>query len=101
MNEPADPGQAHLQAFYSRIEAAIHEVDPDHILFLDGNTFSMDFTGFKEVLPNCVYSMHDYSTMGFPTGEPYVGSAEQNALLEKQYERKAQFMKAHKVPVSV
>lgn len=99
MNEPADPEQVHLQAFYARIEEAIHGVDPEHMLFLDGNTFSMDFTAFKKVLPNCVYSMHDYATMGFPAGQPYVGSDEQNALLVKQYERKAEFMKTHNVPV--
>jgi hypothetical protein len=100
MNEPADPEQVQLQAFYSRIEKAIHQVDPDHILFLDGNTYAMDFSAFKEVLPNCVYSIHDYATMGFPAGEPYVGSPEQNEALQKQYERKAKFMKTHKVPVS-
>lgn len=100
MNEPADPKHESLQAFYRRVEKAIREVDPDHILFLDGNTYSMDFTAFKEVLPNCVYAMHDYATMGFPAGEPYVGTPEQKAFLQKSYERKVEFMKAHKVPVS-
>jgi hypothetical protein len=100
MNEPADPEHTQLQVFYKRVEKAIREVDPDHILFLDGNTYSMDFSGFEGVLPNCVYAMHDYATMGFPAGEPYVGSAEQDEFLQKQYERKVQFMKEHKVPVS-
>jgi len=31
--------------------------------FLDGNTYSMDFSHFTEVFPNTVYAMHDY---GFP-----------------------------------
>jgi len=57
MNEPADPQHHNLQTWYRQVEKAIREVDPDHILFLDGNTYSMDFTGFKEVLPNCVYSI--------------------------------------------
>lgn len=60
MNEPADPLHYRLQSWYSRVEKAIRNVDPDHILWLDGNTYSMDFTGFKEVLPNCVYAIHDY-----------------------------------------
>lgn len=40
MNEPADPKHVDLQAFYARIEPAIRAVDPDHILYLDGNTVS-------------------------------------------------------------
>ena len=81
------------------MEKAIREVDPDHILFLDGNTYSMDFSAFKDVLPNCVYAIHDYSTMGFPGGEAYRGTKEQKETLQKQYERKVEFMKAHQVPV--
>ena len=79
MNEPADPEHSGLQKWYVEVEKAIREVDPDHILFLDGmnrniilpsgtislmstgNTYSMDFTGFKTILPNCVYAIHDYS----------------------------------------
>lgn len=100
MNEPADPKHEGLQVFYRRIEKAIREVDPDHILFLDGNTYAMDFTAFKEVLPNCVYAIHDYATMGFPAGQPYIGTPEQDEFLQKSYERKVQFMKTHGVPVS-
>lgn len=99
MNEPADPKHVDLQAFYSRVEPAIRAVDPDHILYLDGNTYAMDFSAFKEVLPNCVYAIHDYATMGFPAGEPYTGTAEQKDFLQKSYERKVQFMKQHKVPI--
>ena len=100
MNEPADSEHVRLQQFYSQVEKAIREADRDHILFLDGNTYAMDFTGFKEVLPNCVYAMHDYATMGFPAGEPYVGSAAQDEFLKRSYERKVEFMKARNVPVS-
>jgi Cellulase (glycosyl hydrolase family 5) len=99
MNEPADPDHVNLQAFYGRVEKEIHKVDPDHVLFLDGNTYAMDFTAFKEVLPNCVYAIHDYASMGFPAGEPYVGTPRQKEILQKSYERKVQFMKAHGVPV--
>lgn len=38
LNEPADPEQTRLQAWYERAEKAIRKADPDHILFLDGNT---------------------------------------------------------------
>jgi hypothetical protein len=37
--------------------------------------------------------------MGFPTGEPYKGTLEQKARLERQFRRKAEFMKAHKCPI--
>jgi Cellulase (glycosyl hydrolase family 5) len=66
-------------------------VDPNHILFLDGNTYSMDFSHFTEIFPNTVYAIHDYSLMGFPIGEPYVGSEEQKSQLRKQYARKTEF----------
>ena len=100
MNEPADPEHVRLQICYKTVEKAIREVDPDHILFLDGNSYSMDFSAFEEVLPNCVYSIHDYSGMGFPAGEPYEGKDEQDDLLRRQYERKVAFMRERKVPVS-
>lgn len=99
MNEPADPLHHRLQTWYTRVSTAIRAVDPSHILFLDGNTFSMDFTGFRSILPNCVYAMHDYSNMGFPAGNPYTGSSEQKEQLQKQYERKVAFMKREGVPI--
>lgn len=39
LNEPADPDHINLQAFYDRIFPAIREIDSDHILFPDGNTY--------------------------------------------------------------
>ena len=99
MNEPADPDHVNLQSWYRRVEEAIRAVDPDHILFLDGNTYAMDFSAFQDVLPNCVYAIHDYATMGFPSGEPYVGSPEQKEHLRRAYERKVEFMKEKGVPV--
>jgi hypothetical protein len=99
MNEPADPIHTALQSFYARIEPAIRSVDPNHILFLDGNTYSMDFSAFKSVLPNCVYAIHDYSTMGFPAGQRYKGTDEQKSILRKQYERKVEFMRKYRVPI--
>ncbi|KAK3314602.1 glycoside hydrolase superfamily [Apodospora peruviana] len=99
MNEPADPDHVNLQAWYKRVEKEIRAVDPNHILFLDGNTYAMDFSAFKEVLPNCAYAMHDYASMGFPSGEPYVGTPEQKEFLQKSYERKVEFMKGRGVPI--
>ncbi|KAK4160229.1 family 5 putative glycoside hydrolase [Cladorrhinum sp. PSN259] len=99
MNEPADPDHVNLQSWYKRVEKAIREVDPDHILFLDANTLSLDFSGFKEILPNCVYAIHDYALFGFPAGDRYKGTDEQKRELRRAYEAKVGFMKERGVPI--
>ena len=99
INEPCDPQHIRLPAFYTRIERAIRAVDPHHILWLDGNTFAGEWKGFTSVLSNCVYSLHDYSSMGFPTGTPFTGTPAQIARLESQYLRKAEFQISHQSPI--
>ena len=39
LNEPADSEWTRLLCFYDRIEAVIRGIDPEHILFLEGNTY--------------------------------------------------------------
>lgn len=102
INEPCDPLHYILPAFYARLELEIRAVDPDHILWLDGNTFAMEWKGFgtKEeggtgVLPNSVYALHDYFIMGFPTGGRFMGTPEQKTKLERQSRRKAEFQHSH------
>jgi hypothetical protein len=101
LNEPADPEHIRLIAWYERAEKAIRSVDPDHILFFDGNTYAMDFSRFESVLPNSVYACHDYAMLGFPIpGQaPYSGTPEQNAKLRRQFNRKAEFTSKHGVPL--
>ncbi|KAL4862098.1 hypothetical protein BDV12DRAFT_203377 [Aspergillus spectabilis] len=99
MNEPADPSRSLLAPFYARVEKAIRAIDPAHILFLDGNTYAMEWEGFHRILPNSVYSIHDYSMMGFPEGELYRGTPEQDAKLESQFLRKCEFNHRHNVPI--
>lgn len=100
LNEPADPEHVNLVNYYYRVEKAIREVDPDHVLFIDGNTYAMDFSQFpSEPLPNTVYACHDYSTMGFPTGDPYLGTPAQKMKLRKSFERKVAFMRERGVPI--
>jgi len=100
LNEPADPEHINLINFYYRVEKAIREVDPEHVLFLDGNTYAMDFSHFpSEPLPNTVYSCHDYSMMGFPAGEPYLGTPTQKTKLRNNFERKVAFMREKGVPI--
>ncbi|MCJ1309532.1 hypothetical protein MMC25_003192 [Agyrium rufum] len=99
MNEPCDPEHWRLPAFYDRLEPAIRKIDPDHVLWLDGNTFAMEWKYFDHVLPNSVYALHDYSMMGFPTGERFKATADQKSKLERQFIRKAEFMTTHKTPI--
>jgi hypothetical protein len=99
LNEPCDAQHDRLPAFYERIEAAVRAVDPEHVLWLDGNTFAMEWRGFDRALPNSVYGLHDYSTMGFPKGVRYAATPEQKARLEQQFLRKAEFMHARGLPV--
>jgi hypothetical protein len=98
INEPADPLHHRLPAFYSRLEKAIRIIDPDHILWLDGNSYAMEWREFEEY-PNSVYSIHDYSTMGFNSGEPYRGTQEQKESLEAQYLRKSTFQRERGLPI--
>ncbi|MHC3000117.1 glycoside hydrolase family 5 protein [Microbacterium sp. HJ5] len=73
VNEPADAHGTAIGPFYRRLEAAIRAVDPDHILFLDGNRYSTQFDQLGDPLPNCVYTAHDYALPGFVDGGPYPG----------------------------
>jgi len=73
INEPADVAGETIGPFYRRLETAIRAVDPDHILFLDGNRYSTQFDQLGDPLPNCVYTAHDYALPGFVDGGPYPG----------------------------
>ncbi|EMC96562.1 glycoside hydrolase family 5 protein [Baudoinia panamericana UAMH 10762] len=99
INEPCDPKHYRLPQYYDRIEKEIRKIDSDHILWLDGNTFAMEWKHFEHTLPNCVYALHDYSMMGFPKGEKFTGTPEQKSKLERQFVRKADFMNQHKTPI--
>lgn len=98
INEPADPLHYRLPRFYVRLEKAVRAIDPYHILWLDGNTYANEWREFTEI-PNSVYSIHDYSTMGFPTGERYKGTQAQKESLRMQYFRKTKFQRDQNLPV--
>lgn len=107
LNEPGVSDHSKLVRFYQDIDKTIRAVDKNHILYLDGNTYAMDFRQFPEKpFENSVYAIHDYSLYGFPKGfvgngdvETYTGDPEQKAKLKSQYERKIQYMADHNIPV--
>ena len=101
LNEPADPtahpNAGRLVAYYDRVIDAIRTVDPHHVLFLDGNTYATDFSGFPDDAgtrwPNTAFAIHDYSLYGFPkTPEPYARTPEQVRRMHRSYEKKREWM---------
>jgi endoglucanase len=83
MNEPADESRAVVGPFYARLAAAIRAVDPDHILFFDGNTYSTEFDFFGEPLENAVYALHDYVPAGLGRADHYDPEAAEAKFLER------------------
>ena len=83
MNEPADESRAVVGPFYARLAAAIRAVDPDHILFLDGNTYSTEFDFFGEPLENAVYALHDYVPAGLGRADEYDPEAAEAKFLQR------------------
>ena len=86
LNEPADPTGEVVGPLHERTVAAIRDIDPDHILFLDGNTYSTDFSAFGEPFANAIYACHDYAGAGMAFGD---GRAVPEQLEEKFRERTA------------
>lgn len=64
LNEPVLPSghsSSELRALYIRIAKAIREVDPNHILFIEGNWYATDFSGLTPPFDdNLVYAFHKY-----------------------------------------
>jgi aryl-phospho-beta-D-glucosidase BglC (GH1 family) len=105
INEPYDPSEQVIEGVYQRMAAAVRAIDPDHILFLEGNRYSKDFHMFHGVIPNTVYTNHLYAAPGFINGGPYPGETNgeyfDKETLEDEFTRGSQFMIEHQVPVWV
>jgi endoglucanase len=103
MNEPGDPGGQCIEPFYRRLYAAIRAVDPDHIIFFDGNRYSQDFQMFHEVWPNVVFTAHDYAEPGFISGGPYPGHTNGRyfdaQVLEEIFLQRTAFMRQSATPI--
>jgi len=58
-----------INRVYRRVVSAIRAIDPDHIIFLEGDYFSSKFDGMEPPFaPNLVYSSHNYNAGGFGPG---------------------------------
>ncbi|MBO1752539.1 glycoside hydrolase family 5 protein [Actinotalea sp. BY-33] len=73
LNEPADHTGEVIGPFYARLEKAIRAIDPHHVLFLDGNRYSTDFSMFAEPFDHAVWTAHDYALPGIANPSRYPG----------------------------
>ena len=97
LNEPSDEKGTRLIALYDRVISAVRNIDKNHIVFLDGNTYATDFTQFPDDAgtrwPNTAFAIHDYSAFGFPDApEPYTGTDEQKQQILESYQGKREWM---------
>ena len=87
LNEPADESRSVVGPFYERTVAAIREIDPDHVIFIDGNTYSTEFDIFDQPWEtNTVYTLHDYVSAGLGRGGDYPGYTD-GAWVDKETAR--------------
>jgi endoglucanase len=105
LNEPADPTGEVVGPFHDRLVAAIREVDSDHIVFIDGNTYSTDFSMFEKPYENAVYACHDYARPGFAFGGPYPGETAgvwvDRDTLEQTFLERTRFQRESGTPIWV
>jgi endoglucanase len=106
INEPSDPSGEVLPVFYDRLEAAIRAIDPRHVLFLDGNKYSTDFSAFDrrtEPLPNAVYTAHDYALPGITSATEYPGVTRgehfDRGVVEQTFLRRTEYMRKTGTPI--
>ncbi|MFJ8893378.1 glycoside hydrolase family 5 protein [Leifsonia sp. NPDC102414] len=106
INEPADPSGDVILPFYERLEKAIRAIDHRHILFLDGNKYSTDFSAFdrrSDPLPNTVYTAHDYALPGITSASEYPGWTRgeyfDRAAVEQTFLRRTEYMRRTGTPI--
>lgn len=76
-----------INDLYRRIATAIREIDPDHIIILEGDNFSSRFDGLDApFVDNLVYSSHNYNSAGFGPG-PYPGIIDDTYWDRRQQEK--------------
>jgi aryl-phospho-beta-D-glucosidase BglC (GH1 family) len=105
INEPADPTGKQVFPYYKRLRDAVRKIDPNHILFLEGNSYAVDFSIFTEVWNNVVYTNHDYAVPGFINGGDYPGYTGSRYVdkdtLERDFLNKSEFMFSRNIPLWV
>ena len=105
LNEPSDPSGSILEKFYQRVVGSIRKIDPHHIIFLEGNRYSQDFSVFGPPLPNIVYTLHNYAVPGFIDGGDYPGISRgeyfDKTVLQSKLLQSCQYMIENETPIWV
>jgi hypothetical protein len=103
INEPADPTGSMLMPVYQRLYEAVRAVDPEHVLFIEGNRYSLDFHMFGKPWPNVVYTTHDYALPGFVDGGPYPGASRGQHVdrdaIERTFLERTRYMRDTGTPI--
>jgi endoglucanase len=103
LNEPSDPTGELLNAFYRRVVPAIRKIDPDHIIFLEGNRFSQVFSVLGPPIPNVVYTLHNYAVPGFIGGGDYpgvtLGEYYDKTILKDKLLKTCEYMLENQTPI--
>lgn len=96
-----------INGVYRRVVAAIRAIDPEHIIFLEGDYLSTRFAGLEAPFAdNLVYSSHNYieplqfsnNYPGMNGGEYWDRARQEKAFLQAEG---TQFTKKHNVPLWV
>jgi endoglucanase len=102
INESAEPTGEKLFPYYKRLRDAIRKIDPNHILFLEGDRYAAEFDNFTEVWDNVVYTNHDYAAPGFGEYPGYNNNRYYDKdTVEKDFLVKSEFMFSHHAPIWV
>jgi endoglucanase len=96
-----------LNAIYRRVVGAIRKLDPDHIIFLEGDLYSMRFAELDAPFAdNLVYSSHNYNAAGFgpgaypgTNGNEHWDAAKQQQVFEQT--EGTRYTRQHDVPLWV
>jgi Endoglucanase len=109
------PNWERINSVFRRVVTEIRKIDTNHIIFLEGDNYAKQFSGFEKPFDdNLAYSSHNYTVPGFGPGQ-YPGmvhprSASTNgaenwdkARLERSFldQDGTKFTKQHNVPLWV
>src|SRR5699024_4503135 len=75
----------------------------DHVLFLDGNRYSTDFSMFTDVFAQTVYTAHDYALPGIAAESRYPGETRgqhfDRGTVEAKFLERTEFMRRTGTPI--
>lgn len=101
------PDWDNFNRVYRRVVAAIRAIDPEHIIFLEGDLFSSRFAQMDAPFAdNLVYSSHNYSGTSYDPriGPPGPEQRQQNVQLQREIflaHEGTQYMQRYNVPLWV